>query len=69
MYGCPFHRKGDLQERFSNIEAIVKQFVDGATEGRSICADVRYVSSYSVRTWHNFVIYSLPVLDSWIQLW
>jgi hypothetical protein len=36
--------KGGLQERLRHIEATVKQFVDGAAEGRSICADARYVS-------------------------
>ncbi|KAF8267063.1 autophagy-related protein 11-domain-containing protein [Lactarius quietus] len=33
-----------LQERHRRIEATVKQFVDGANEGRSICADVGFVS-------------------------
>ncbi len=41
---CSFHRKGDLQERLRHIEATVKQLVDGATDVRSTCADVRYVS-------------------------
>jgi len=40
-----------LQERLRRIEATVKQFVDSANEGRSICADVGFVSvgTYHVR--------------------
>jgi hypothetical protein len=35
-------KKGDLQERLRHVEATVKQFVDGVTDARSICADVGY---------------------------
>ena len=37
-----------LQERLRQLEATVKQFSDGAAEGRLICADVGYVRTLLV---------------------
>ena len=44
-----------LQERLRQLEATVKQFSDGAAEGRLICADVGYVRTLA----RSFVAHSL----------